>query len=264
MNTKSFATGALIGGAGVAAAISTYRKTRPRHETAQMTEAGAPKSAKVAALEFGARVLQPMTPLSQFDVYLVGFHPMKDDPEHQMEAHHFCRQINEDLMQCVLFSGNTPEAHLNGIEYIISEKLYETLSEEERQYWHPHNYEIFSGTLVGPGLPELAEHEFMKHKINSYGKTWHTWKTGSVDQPGDQIPLGPALLAWSFNHDDELRGCILSNMEKHLKIDTDQKRQSRKDLVPFAHPQGGVNVLRKAFPHATKELAGVMDKHDAQ
>jgi hypothetical protein len=74
-----------------------------------------------------------MTPLSQFDVYLVGFHPMKEDPNHQMEAHHFCRHINEDLMQCILFSGNTPDAHLNGIEYIISERLYKSLLEEERQ-----------------------------------------------------------------------------------------------------------------------------------
>lgn len=53
------------------------------------------------------------------NVYLVGLHPMKDHPEHQMEAHHFCRQVNEDFAQCTLFDGNTKDANLNGIEYII-------------------------------------------------------------------------------------------------------------------------------------------------
>ena len=71
------------------------------------------------------------------DIYLVGFHPLKDDPAHQFEAHHFCRPVNEDFMQCTLYDGNTPDANLNGIEYIISEPLFERLPEHERQYWHP-------------------------------------------------------------------------------------------------------------------------------
>ena len=29
-----------------------------------------------------------------------------------------------------------------------------------------------------PGVPEAAEKEALKGKINSYGKTWHTWMTG--------------------------------------------------------------------------------------
>ena len=253
--------------AGVGAAITgliAYRRTRPQRESANIREQGRGKSATTRLLETGARLVQPAPPLSQFDVYLVGFHPMKDDPSRQMEAHHFCRQINEDLMQCVLFSGNTPDAHLNGIEYIISERLYETLPDEERQYWHPHNYEILSGTLSAPGLPEPAEHALMKRKVNSYGKTWHTWNTGAVDEPGDAIPLGPALLAWSFNRDGELRDCILRRMESDLKIDTAEKRHQRSDLAQHAHPQNGVNVLRGAFPNATNTPAGVIDAEDAR
>lgn len=49
-----------------------------------------------------------------------------------MEAHHFCRQVNQDFAQCILFDGNSENANLNGIEYIVSEKLFETLSTEER------------------------------------------------------------------------------------------------------------------------------------
>jgi hypothetical protein len=84
------------------------------------------------------------------DIYPVGFHPMKDGPAHQMEAHHFCHQVNEDFAQCVLFDGSTAQARLNGFEYIISEKLFASLREAERKYWHPHNGEILSGQPVAP------------------------------------------------------------------------------------------------------------------
>ncbi len=59
--------------------------------------------------------------------------------------------MNEDFAQCVLFDGNTAEANLHGLEYIISEKVYDTLPPVEQSYWHPHNYEILSGQLVAPG-----------------------------------------------------------------------------------------------------------------
>src|SRR5699024_6639278 len=67
---------------------------------------GGEETAKTKLLEAGAKVLQGNQPLDSMDVYLVGFHPMKDDPEHQMEAHHFCNQVNQDFAQCVLFDGN--------------------------------------------------------------------------------------------------------------------------------------------------------------
>jgi hypothetical protein len=154
-------------------------------------------------LEVGAALLQTDAPLESINVYLFGFHPLKEDPSHQMEAHHFCHQVNEDFAQCVLFDGNTADANLNGIEYIISEQLFESLPEQEKQYWHPHNYEILSGRLVGPGLPGAAEKELMRQKMNSYGKTWHVWMTGAMDQPADKLPLGSARLAWSFNREGE-------------------------------------------------------------
>src|SRR5450830_1132639 len=86
--------------------------------------AGAPKSAKAQALEGAA-------PMRGFDIYLVGFHPMKDAPELQMEAHHWCHQRNEDFAQCILFDGNTADANMNGVEYIISEKAFALLPEAE-------------------------------------------------------------------------------------------------------------------------------------
>ena len=69
--------------------------------------AGADTTAKTDVLKTGAKALQRDSPLDPMDVYLLGFHPMKEAPQHQVEAHHFCRQVNEDFAQCALFDGNT-------------------------------------------------------------------------------------------------------------------------------------------------------------
>jgi hypothetical protein len=162
---------------------------------------GQDTTVKSDVLELGAKILQKDSALDPINIYLVGFHPMKNDPSHQMEAHHFCKQVNEDLRKCVLFDGNTRGANLNGIEYIISEKLFETLPQGERRFWHPHNAEILSGQLVAQAYPEIAEKEVMGGKMNSYGKTWHVCPT---DQ-GQKLPLGEPVLAWSFNRDGEAK-----------------------------------------------------------
>lgn len=221
--------------------------------------AGAPKAAGTRALESGARLLQGNAPLAGFDIYLDGFHPMKDHPDVQVEAHHFCRQVNEDLAQCALFDGNTRTANLTGIEYIISEKLYATLPAAERQYWHPHNGEILSGLLVAPGLPEAAEHALMAKKMNSYGKTWHVWNTGANGKPGDALPLGAPMLGWSFNRDGEVLPSMVEERDIRMKVHTGSKRKARADLKPQAHPQGGVDALKGTFQQATQDIPGVVD-----
>jgi hypothetical protein len=221
---------------------------------------GQEKSTKTEVLKAGAKVLQTDDPLEGMDVYLVGFHPMKNDPAHQMETHHFCRQVNEDFAQCALFDGNTEDANLNGIEYIISERLFESLPEEEKQYWHPHNYEILSGQLVAPSLPDIAEKELMQGKMNSYGKTWHVWNTGSMGVGADKLPLGQPMLAWSFNRDGEAKPGMVERRDKRMDINTGEVRRERQDLVPLTKPQAGVDALQGQFSGPTQSIAGVVDK----
>ena len=213
--------------------------------------AGTPKAPATAVLEAGARALQDTAPVEGLDMHLVGFHPMKDAPHMQMEAHHFCRQVNEDFAQCALFDGTGAEANLTGVEYIISEAAFEALPAEERAYWHPHNAEILSGQLVAPGIPEAAEKALMRQKMNSYGKTWHTWHSKHGVEPGDSMPVGPAMLAWSFNRDGEADPALVAERDRRMDIDTAKRRAARQDLRELARPQWGVDALREHFPGAT-------------
>ena len=45
--------------------------------------AGQPESARTTALETGAAVMQRDAPTDALEIYLVGFHPMKENPQHQ-------------------------------------------------------------------------------------------------------------------------------------------------------------------------------------
>jgi hypothetical protein len=227
------------------------------------TAPGAEATAKTTALATGAELMQAKAPVDRIAMYLVGFHPMKAEPSMQMESHHYCTQVNEDFAQCVLFDGNTDSARLHGVEYIISAQLYATLPADERPYWHPHNYEILSGQLRAPGLPDAAEDEAMKTKLNSYGKTWHLWKTGVHGQPADALPLGPPHLAWSFNHDGEMVPALGAARDSRMRLDSGEARRRREPWAADARPQAGVDVLASQFPSAKGAPAGVQDAGDA-
>lgn len=224
------------------------------------TPPGAPESARTRALEAGAALIQNDAPPDRLNVYIVGFHPMADDPAKQTEAHHFCRQVNEDFMHCAVFDSGAPDANLVGIEYIVSERLFAELPQEERRYWHPHNGEILSGQLVAPGLPGPVEKELMRGKINSYGKTWHVWDTGHGDTAGDRLPLGDPALAWSFNRNGEANPAMVEGRDLRLGVNTAQKRREREDLVPLARPQSGVDMLKGRFGEGTTDIPGAVEE----
>jgi hypothetical protein len=230
----------------------------PRRES-PVTPAGEGRSTWRKVLEAGADLLQDMTPLKDFDVYVAGLHCARHDPQMQMEAHHYCRQVNQDVIQCVLFDGNTKDANLIGIEYIVSERAFGALPEDEKRYWHPHNYEILSGQLIAPGLPEVAERAFLEQLMNSYGKTWHTWHTGRHDgEPADRLPLGEPMLMWSFNRDGEADESLRRDFQRHMDVDEGERRAKRQGLTERAHPQRGVDAMAGEF-EGTTPLPGVVD-----
>jgi hypothetical protein len=199
---------------------------------------GAPKDAKTKTLEAGAAVMQDKTPLAKLNVYLDGFHFYSGNMQGQMEAHHYCANVNEDLKQCVIFDGNGENARMMGIEYVVSEKLFKTLPAEEKALWHSHAYEVKSGELIAPGIPEVAEHELMEKLVSTYGKTWHTWHT---DNAANTLPLGHPMLMMGFTADGQLRPELVTERDRRFGIDTAEKRRNRADIPsppvdPAANP----------------------------
>lgn len=187
---------------------------------------GADESAKTQALDAGAAVLQDKPPIDALNAYLDGFHFYNGDLAAQMEAHHYCSVLNDDVIQCVIFDGSVREAKIMGVEYIVSAELFAGLPDEEKSLWHSHVYEVKSGGLVAPGMPDVAEHAIMTKLVSTYGKTWHTWHT---DQDLE-LPLGVPQLMMGFTKDGQADPAMLAQRDERLGIDSTEKRDKRADI----------------------------------
>ncbi len=218
---------------------------------------GAARSTKTAALETGARVLQEKAPLSALNTYLDGFHFYNGDLRGQMEAHHYCGHLNEDVTQCVMYDGSGADAKLMGVEYVVSRRLFETLPADEKPLWHSHRFEVLSGQLVAPGIPEPVERELMEKLVATYGKTIHTWHT---DRHLD-LPLGAPMLMMGFTKDGQIDEALVARRDQRLGIDTAERRRARAgmnapDVLPGADAweSGDVRQIRiepgPAAPHS--------------
>jgi hypothetical protein len=193
-----------------------------------VTSPGAPTSAKTGALEAGAAMLQTQPPLRAINAYLDGFHFYSGHMGAQMEAHHYCATLNEDLIQCAIYDGNVKDAKLMGVEYIISEKLFGQLPPNEKPLWHSHVYEVKSGQLIAPGIPDAAEHELMEKLIHTYGKTWHTWHTDR----DEALPLGVPQLMMGFTADGQADPEMTRARDERFHIDSEAKKRNREDISP--------------------------------
>lgn len=157
-----------------------------------------------------------------------------------MEAHHYCycAQLSEDFIQCVLYDGNTRDAKLVGVEYVVSAKLFAGLPAEEKRLWHSHRYEVTSGQLVAPGIPNPVEHALMKKLVSTYGKIWHTWDTEK-----NPMPIGIPALLMGFTQDGQLRPELLKTRDDRIGVTNAEKRQTartapRPRSIPRPTPGG--------------------------
>ncbi|NWN89767.1 MAG: OBAP family protein [Micrococcaceae bacterium] len=206
-------------GAATAAGIIVGRKVAT---TAKISQ-GHP--AKHRMLDVSSNLLQPKYPLDAMSTYLNGFHFYADDMGRQVEATHFCIHLRHDLHQCVIFDSNEPDARLIGIEYIISQERFRDLPEDEKRLWHSHHYEVKSGALVAPGVPELAEHSYFEDLVTTYGKTFHTWQYDKED-----FPYGIPQLMMGFTDDGQADEELFQTRDRRLGISTSDKRNNRADI----------------------------------
>lgn len=187
---------------------------------------GPSPSASTRALDAGAALLQDRPPIEALNAYLDGFHFRNGSPAEQVEAHHFCSVMSEALIQCVIYDGNTREARLMGVEYIVSAEVFSQLPPQEKALWHSHVHEVKSGQLVGPGLPAAAEKALMKKLVGTYGKTWHTWQSHR-----EPLPLGGPQLMMGFTADSQADAAMVAERDKRIGIDSAERRRQRDDIA---------------------------------
>ena len=225
-----------------------------------VTAPGKETSAKTRALETGAALLQAKEPIEAINVYMDGFHFYNGNMKGQMEAHHYCSVVNEEVTQCVIFDGNTRGAKIMGVEYIIAKKLFEGLPEEEKKLWHSHVHEVKSGQLIAPGIPQAAEQEVMEKMIGTYGKSWHTWHT---DQK-QALPLAHPLLMMGFIAEGQADAAMVADRDHRFGISSEEKRRDRASIEAPPISAGADawqhgDVLQLTLRPVPKEVATTSD-----
>jgi hypothetical protein len=243
--TASWAATAFASGIGLAAA-----KGRTSAIDGTPERSAAP-SGTVVGPETGAKPLQGESPLSAIDEHVCGLHFYSGDITRQVIAQHYCSHVSRGVRQCVIYDSDKKHARLVGIEYIISAKLFKELPTEEKKLWHSHVYEVKSGQLIAPGIPEAAEMEVMEGLVGTYGKTWYTWQ---VDR-GDKVPLGIPQLMMAFTTDGEAHPQLLAECDAEYGISSEEKRKSRADIVsPTIQPGADAWQQGEAIQLQTKTV----------
>ncbi|KIK61730.1 hypothetical protein GYMLUDRAFT_243410 [Collybiopsis luxurians FD-317 M1] len=203
--------------------------TLPHDNSAQV--AGEPLSLGEKAFDIAQQPAFSFKPLSNIKQALCALHPYATDSSRAVPAFHYCtHSISSDLHQCVIFDSNEPTARLIGVEYIISEKVFKTLDDEEKKLWHSHKYEIESGILtmiakqgIPGGIDSALEMPALKDLHTTYGKTWHFWQ---IDK-GHTLPLGLPNLMKSFNGPDDVKPEWIKEHEDRVGIKVQDKAEYR-------------------------------------
>jgi hypothetical protein len=176
-------------------------------------------------------------PLHGGHAHFCGIHLAKKDPKIQILTQHYCAahstgENGDTMFQCVLFDTHARDAKLLGVEYVITDRAYRELPEEEKKYWHPHTYEVLGGGLIAPGMEPEDEKKFMKTIMTTWGKAWHTWP-----DPKSALPVGEPLLIWSLTGDGQVDARVAAQRDKEFNVSMAKIREQRCKELGLEPPQ---------------------------
>jgi hypothetical protein len=147
--------------------------------------------AKPAHARASAGDKAPIQEILHCPLAFAGVHLLKELPSYAQVAYHYCKPVSAEVNQCVLYDGTGPDAKLIGIEYLVSDALYQKMPAEEKLYWHDHKHEVDAGLLKSLTQSGDDEEKTMAAVRPLWGKVFHTWTTGKT------YPIGPPKLFWS-------------------------------------------------------------------
>ena len=77
-------------------------------------------------------------------------------------------------MPCVICDCNGKDAKRMGVERIVSQGSYGSLSAAEKSLWRSYVHEAKSGQRITPGIAQAAAQALMDKLAGTYGKAGHT------------------------------------------------------------------------------------------
>ncbi|KAG8385382.1 hypothetical protein BUALT_Bualt03G0037200 [Buddleja alternifolia] len=206
--------------------------TTPGQGGGEQIPPGKPTSMEQHMLDKGAQMMQSLKPIKHMNQHVCTFAMYSHDMTRQIETHHYVTRVNQDFLQCAVYDSDESSARLIGVEYIVSDKIFETLPADEQKLWHSHAYEIKSGLWVNPRVPEMVVKPELENLSKTYGKFWCTWQTDR----GDKLPMGPPALMMSPQavNMGMVRPELVEKRDYKYNISSDALKTSR---VEIAEPE---------------------------
>jgi len=119
------------------------------------------------------------SPQKGFDMHLDAAHNVKDA---KPIVHHWCKRINAEIVECLMFDSDKANANLVGVETMIPHEVWSTLSEEQKKEWHNHAEKVKPEQFVDATPEEAAK--FTEDLKDTYGRVTYFWNF-----PKDQYPI---------------------------------------------------------------------------
>ena len=151
-------------------------------------------------------------PLEGYTIHVTAPHVL--DGEIIGPFHHFCKPINEQIIQCILFESDEPNARLTEVEYMVSKDAVRSAIPKwsRLQNWHDHEQEIKTGrvAIVNPSNPK-DQKALADYVSKTDGIIFHLWPKGAP------FPDGSVGIAQSVGHWESLHGEMGKELVEHSK-----------------------------------------------
>ncbi|CAH1386535.1 DUF1264 domain-containing protein [Candidatus Nitrotoga sp. M5] len=139
-------------------------------------------------------------PLAGYTIHVAAPHVMNG--EIMGPYHHYCKAINADIIQCILFESTQPNARMTEVEYMVSKRLARTSLPKwsHTQNWHDHQEEIDTGrvAIINPTDPKEQE-ALAKYVGNTDGIIFHLWPEGAPI-PDGSVHIPQSVGNWEARH----------------------------------------------------------------
>lgn len=104
-------------------------------------------------------------------------------------AHHYCKKLTADFIECQLYDSDKPDAKLFGVEVIVTKETWSKFPAEEKALWHYHKDEIPKVDAKFPDMSAEESEKVMKDIEETYGKVYILW------DPNKGQPVGKPLVS---------------------------------------------------------------------
>jgi Protein of unknown function (DUF1264) len=135
------------------------------------------------------------SPADGYNIHIIAPHRHEDGTVHG-PYHHYCKPIKPEIMQCMIFLSDDPNAELVEIEYFIDKKLARTnvTLEQWNKHFHDHKEEVATGRVQVLDVPPEKAKEIAEAASKTDGIIFHLWPIGA------KVPNGDVTFPTAISH----------------------------------------------------------------